>query len=423
MNNKERIIILLLAALNFTHILDFMIMMPLGNKLMPHFNISAKAFTLLVSAYTISAGISGLIAAFFVDQYDRKKVLMFGYIGFLIGTIACAVAPTYGLLMSARIIAGLFGGLIGAQVLSIVSDLIPYERRASAMGIMMAAFSVSSIVGVPLGIFVSSTINWHAPFYIVAGIGIILLPFLLKYIPKMDGHIKRPDANSNRFEPYLNIFSNKSQLLALSLTSTMMFGHFLIIPFLNPFMEFNMDFSSVTQTPLVYSVGGILTLFSTRYIGKLADRKGKYDIFKYLILLNILPIAFITNMPHIPFYLVLCVTGLWFVISSGRAIPAQAMVSNVVEPHQRGSFMSINSSIQQISVGLASFVSGLIIIKKPAPSNFIVNYDITGYLSMAVMLFCLMIAYFLNKAMANVATTAQKNSATEKVALPVEETA
>lgn len=420
MGNKERIILLLLASLNFTHILDFMIMMPLGNFLMPHFKISAQAFSLVVAAYTFSAGISGFTAAFFVDRFDRKKVLLFGYIGFLIGTLACAIAPTYGLLMAARILAGLFGGLIGAQVLSIVADLIPYERRASAMGMIMAAFSMASVFGVPFGLYLANHMSWHAPFYFVAGLGTLLIPMQVRYIPKMDGHLKAAKENKvSPLELIKGIGTDKNQLLALSLSATMMLGHFLIIPFLNPFMEFNMGFSK-TQTPMVYFVGGLLTLFSSPIIGKLSDKSGKFKMFSYMILLGIFPIAFITNMPHVPFYLVLCVTGFWFIVSSGRAIPAQAMISNVVPPQKRGSFMSFNSSIQQMFVGLASVIVGFIVVRKP--DNSIVNYNITGYLSMAVILSCLAIAYSLNKAMTQVATTAQKNSAAETTALPVEET-
>lgn len=399
MTKIERIVLILLALINFTHILDFMIMMPLGNFLMPHFNISAQAFSVVVAAYTFSAGTVGFTAAFFVDRFDRKKVLLFGYTGFLVGTLACALAPTYGLLLAARILAGGFGGLIGAQVLSIVADLIPYERRASAMGIIMAAFSMASVVGVPLALYLAGHINWHAPFVFVVSIGAVLIPLLLRYIPKMDGHLTA--ANKERPNPIAmikNIGTNRNQLLALSLTSTMMMGHFLIIPFLNPFMEFNMGFSAKTETPMVYFVGGLLTLFTSPLIGKLSDKTGKFKVFSIMLLAGLLPVVFITNMPHVPFYLVLCVTGFWFVVSSGRAIPAQAMVSNVVPPQTRGSFMSFGTSIQQIFVGLSSLFAGLIVVKNDK-TNIIENYNITGYLSIAILIGCLAIGYFLNRAM------------------------
>lgn len=397
MSSKERIVLFLLAALNFTHIMDFMIMMPLGNFLMPHFNISAQQFSMLVAVYTFSAATASISAASFVDRFDRKNVLLFAYGGFLTGTLFCAIAPSYPLLLTARIVAGLFGGLIGAQVLSIVADTIPFERRGAAMGIVMAAFSAASVFGVPFGLYLSEYFSWHAPFYFVVGLGIVLFPLLLRYIPNMTDHLK--DQSKQKLNPIIllrDIIKEKNQRLAILLTATMMMGHFLIIPFLNPFMEFNVGFTT-TQTPLIYFIGGALTLFTSPIIGRIADRIGKFRLFGIMIMLAVMPIALITNMPSIPFYYVLCITGFWFVVSMGRAIPAQAIVSEVVPPGRRGSFMNINSSIQQLGVGLASVIAGLIVVK--TPDNRIENYNITGYLSIIIILMCLIIGFRLNKAM------------------------
>ncbi|HEY1054930.1 MAG TPA: MFS transporter, partial [Emticicia sp.] len=309
MDFREKIILLLLAAINFTHILDFMIMMPLGNYLMPYFDISSQQFSMLVAAYTFSAGISGFLAAFFVDRYDRKKVLLMGYSGFLIGTLFCALSPTYFILLISRIVAGIFGGLIGAQVLSIIADLIPYQRRGAAMGIIMAAFSVASVFGVPFSLYLANIFNWHGPFFFVAGLGAILIPFLIKYLPKMDAHIKENrQAKVSPLDLLSDIGKDKNQLLALALSATIMLGHFLIIPFLNPFMEFNLGFSKV-QTPLIYMVGGILTLFSSPILGRVADKIGKHRLFIIMAMVVTLPIAVITNLAPISFYLVLSVTG------------------------------------------------------------------------------------------------------------------
>lgn len=399
MSSKERIVLLLLASINFTHILDFMIMMPLGNYLMPHFNISAQQFSMLVAAYTFSAATASLSAASFVDRFDRKKVLLFAYSGFLLGTLLCAIAPSYALLMAARIVAGLFGGLIGAQVLSIVADMIPFERRGRAMGIVMASFSAASVFGVPFGLYLSKFFSWHATFYFVAGLGVFIMPFLVKYIPNMTAH--RENKDREKTNPYIllrDIIKDKDQRLGILLSATMMMGHFLIIPFLVPFMELNVGFTNA-QTPLIYFVGGALTLFTSPIIGRLADKYGKFRMFSYMILLAVVPIALITNMPRIPFYFVLCITGFWFIVSMGRAIPAQAIVSEIVPPARRGGFMNINSSIQQLGVGLASVAAGLIVIK--TPENTIQNYDITGYISIVVILSCLLIGYRLHKALGN----------------------
>jgi Arabinose efflux permease len=395
MDTKERIILLLLTMLNFTHIMDFMILMPLGNYLMPYFNISSQQFSWLVAAYTFSAGISGFLAAFFVDRFDRKKVLLFAYAGFLIGTLCCAVSPTYEILLASRIVAGLFGGLIGAQVLSIVADLIPYERRAAAMGMIMAAFSAASVIGVPFGLYIANLFNWHAPFFFVVILGTLLTPFLIRFLPRMDKHLL--DSASPKIGPVSlvgDVFRNSSQMYALALTAFMMMGHFMIIPFINPFMEFNMGFSK-TQTPIIYMVGGALTIFTSPLIGRISDKFGKYPVYVFMILAGVPLIALITNLPQISFYYVLCITGLWFVVSTGRFIPAQAMISNVVPPERRGSFMSFNSSVQQLFVGFASIIAGLIVVKMP--DNTLEHYEVTGYISIAIILSSIVLATLLNR--------------------------
>lgn len=396
MNSKEKIVLLLLAALNFTHILDFMIMMPLGNYLMPYFNISPKQFSMLVASYTFSAGIAGFLAAFFVDNFDRKRVLLFGYIGFLLGTLCCALAPTFTFLLLARIVAGIFGGLIGAQVLAIVADLIPYERRGMAMGIIMAAFSVASVFGVPFGLYMANIFNWHGPFFFVAGFGTLLVPFLMRYLPKMDSHMKSKENRINPLVLIKEVGRDPNQLLALGFTACLMLGHFMIIPFLNPYMEFNMGFSKF-QTPMLYMAGGLATLITSPLIGRLADKVGKHKVYVIMAILSIFPIAILTNLPVMPFYMVLGIAGFWFVVSSGRTIPAQAMVSNVVPPERRGSFMSFNSSVQQIFVGLASVISGLIVVKNP--DNSIQNYEITGYLGIFITLLTLVFVFKLDTRM------------------------
>ena len=228
MKKKERIILFLLAGLNFTHILDFMIMMPLGNYLMPYFDISPRQFTFLVSAYSVSAAISGFIAAFIVDQFDRKRILIWSYIGFLLGTLACGFAPTYELLFASRILAGLFGGIIGAQVLAIIADIFSYERRGVAMGSVMSAFAVASILGVPFSLYLTNIFHedWHIPFLLVGGVGLVLVPLIMKFIPAMDGHIAEDRKRNPPIRMLKNILSSPPQILALLFSCLLMMGHF-----------------------------------------------------------------------------------------------------------------------------------------------------------------------------------------------------
>ena len=293
---KERIILILLAALNFTHILDFMIMMPLGNYLMPYFKISPQQFTFLVSVYTISAAVSGFCSAFFVDNFDRKKVLLMAYIGFLVGTVCCGLAPTFMTLLVARTVAGTFGGLIGAQVLSIISDTFAYERRGAAMGAIMSAFAIASTLGIPFALYLANHFSWHAPFLFLGILGIILVPLIFLYLPAMTNHLHSDAPKQDKIQIILDVLKNKKQYTALIFSGLIMFGHFLIIPFINPYMELNVGFSK-NITPLIYLVGGVAAFFSSNILGRLSDKYGKLNIFSVCVF-SALPLIFIRSEEH-----------------------------------------------------------------------------------------------------------------------------
>lgn len=391
MKRNTMIVLLLLAAINFTHILDFMIMMPLGNYLMPFFGITPSQFTYLVAAYTISAGASGFLAAFFVDNYDRKKVLLFGYIGFLLGTLACGLAPSYHFLLGARLLAGTFGGLIGAQVLSIVSDMFPYEQRGKAMGSVMSAFALASTFGVPFSLYLANAISWHAPFLMVVLIGAITIPLIFRFIPALNKHIVSTEAKptiKQRWEIMQNVLASRTQRMALVFSGLIMLGHFLVIPFINPFLEFNKGFSK-QQTPMIYLVGGVASFFAANYLGKLADKKGKLKVFRVCVLISLPLVVLLTSLPNMPFAAVLLLFAVWFTLSTGRGVAAQAMVSNVIPAATRGSFMSFNSSIQQLGTSLASLLAGIIVVQ--LPGGGIGRYYWVGALSVVVLTACIII--------------------------------
>jgi DHA1 family inner membrane transport protein len=396
MSKNERLIIVLLASINFTHILDFMIMMPLGNYLMPYFKLTPQQFTFLVGAYTLTAGISGFAAAFFVNRYDRKKVLLYGYTGFLLGTIACGIAPSYELLLAARVLAGLFGGLIGAQVLSIVADLIPYERRGAAMGAIMSAFAMASTFGVPFSLYLANIFSWHAPFLLVGILGIVIIPLVWKLVPAMSGHIQ--EEHGKRIDVLMSVVKNPTQRLALLFSCLIMMGHFLIIPFINPYMEFNNGYPK-SITPMIYLVGGISSFFAANILGRIADKYGKLQVFSVSVLASLFFVWLITNLPPVHFVVALAMFGIWFVLATGRGVSAQAMISNVVDPKQRGSFMSFNSSVQQLGTAAASFISGIIVVQ--GPGGKILRYEWLGYLSIVILLICFFLARRLFRKMQN----------------------
>jgi DHA1 family inner membrane transport protein len=392
LKNKEILIIALLAGINFTHIMDFMIMMPLGSYLMALFHIQPQQFSILISAYTFSAGFVGLISAFFVDNYDRKKLLLFGFLGFIIGTFACAFASSYETLLAARVLAGGFGGLIGAQVLSILGDLIPYERRGRAMGILMGAFSVASTVGVPLALALADKFYWNMPFLAIGFLALIIFVLCIIFIPNVRGHIIEKNEKLSPLIAFTSIIKDRNQQIALLFMFTLMMGHFIVIPFVAPYLELNYHFQK-REIASMYFFGGISSIIASMFVGKWADKFGKHKIFSIFALLVIVPVFLLTSIiiPNHIFLLMVC--ALFFLFVTARSIPAQAIITSVVSAQQRGGFMSINSSLQQISAGIAAYISGLIVVK--SSNNELVNYHYVGILSIFLSLACIYLSSYV----------------------------
>lgn len=389
MTSKEKLLLFLLASVNFTHIVDFMILMPLGPQLIRIFSISPQQFGFVVSSYGISAAVSGFGLAFFADKFDRKSLLLIAYVGFVAGTFACAVSPTYEFLILARIISGIFGGMMGSQVLSIVADTFDYQRRASAMGIIMTAFSVASVVGVPGGLYLANVFNWHAPFFALGGLGLVVLVLIYFFVPNINQHLESNAPKRNPFAVLTDILQTPNQLWALALSTIIMLGHFSIIPYISTALVANVGFRQ-DDIYLIYLVGGAVTIFSAPLVGKAADKRGKLPVFITFALLSLLPIWLITNLIPTPLYVVLFISALFFIFSNGRLIPTQAMVSSVVNPQQRGGFMAINSSVQLMAQAVATNIGGAIIVERE--TGYLENYDLVGYFAMLLLFLSIFVA-------------------------------
>ena len=354
---RERWLLFTLAGIQFTHILDFMIMMPLGPQFTALFGISNAQFGLLVSAYTLSAGVSGLMASTYIDRFSRKQLLLTMYPLFGLATLACGLAPDYVWLMVARVGAGLFGGVLSALAQTIVADVVPFERRGRAMSVVMTSFSVSTVAGVPLGLFLAAQLNWHAPFF-----GIALLVGLLslgawKTLPRLDAHLHHPERTSV-WRGIGQVLSEVNHLKAFGVSGLMMFAGFTVIPYITIYLQSNAGMLT-DEVPWIYLCGGLATLLSARYFGRLTDRVGKVQVFQRLALL--LPLMATTLSQGLPLWGLLLISTLLFTVMSGRMIPGMAMVSSAVEPRLRGTFMTLNSAVQSASMGLAALVGGLII--------------------------------------------------------------
>lgn len=379
-SKQEKLLLAILASIQFSSIVDFMIMMPLGPQLMRMFAIDPHQFGLLVSSYTFFAGLSGFAASFFLDKFDRKTSLLFFFVGFALGTVACGIAPTYELLLFARGLTGVFGGVLGSLVLSIVSDSISYERRGSAMGVIMTSFSMASVLGVPFSLFLANQFSWHAPFIFLGITSLFLCVVIWFKVPNMRLHLEAGQVK----EPLLNTLSriakNKNQRRALYFMSSVMFGHFAIIPFLSPSLVANAGLTEA-QLPLMYMIGGACTIFSSPFIGRLADRFGKHKVFLWGAIITLLPYWVITHLDNSPVWWILAICAFFFVSSGGRMIPATALVSGTAKPQNRGSFMSIVSCVQQLSSAASSYIAGLIVTT--SSTGHLDNYAVVGYIAIA----------------------------------------
>lgn len=387
---KERWYVIILAAIQIVHILDFVIMMPLGPRFMRVFNITPVEFSTLVSAYTFSAGIVGFFGALYADHFDRKKFLIFNFTGFIVGTYMCAIAPNFAALLTARIIAGAFGGILNASVLSLVADLIPFQRRGAAMGVVMSAFSISSVVGVPIGLYIAQAFDWHGTFYFICLIALIfwMLAFFMLPSVKIRQEPKTFKANLLNFK---SIIFQKDYLQSFLFTSVLGFGIFAIVPFISPYMVRNVGLRE-DQLPLIYLIGGTFTVISARIIGKLCDQVGSYRVFKTVAIIAIFPILGLTYLPSgAPLWIALTMTTAFTMMGSGRFIPAMTLVSAVVKPQERGTFMSLENASRQISSGAASQIAGFIIGSTAAGA--LTNYHIVGIIGMITSIIAIYIAF------------------------------
>lgn len=388
---NEKLVLLLMAAIQFTTNLDFLIILPLGPQYMRVMHITPAQFNVIVAAYAIAAGISGIAAGFFLDRFDRKTALLSLFLGFGVGTLLCALAPGYRSLVAARAIAGAFGGVTGAVILAIVGDVIPEFRRGAAMGMVMSAFSVASIFGVPLGLVLASTFSWHVPFYAIAGICLPILAAVFRFVPALRGHLEhgRDQHPAARMTAVLLEPSHQMAFLFMAFITC---AGFTIFPTLATYMVYNVGLTE-KQLPLIYLTGGLCTLFSMNWIGRWADRAGKLRVFTLMSLSAAVPILALTNLPRVPLLVALATSTLLMICMSGRFVPAMAMMTATVESRYRGGFMSVNSSVQQFSCGVAAWAVGGIIGQ--GPNQEITHYPIAGLISLACVLSCIWLARFL----------------------------
>ena len=388
----EVFIIAILTFLQFTIILDFMVLSPLGVILLKELNITTSQFGMVVSAYAFSAGASGLLAAGFADKFDRKKLLMFFYTGFVIGTLLCGIASSYEFLLIARIVTGIFGGVIGSIAFAIVTDLFRMEVRGRVMGFLQMAFAGSQVLGVPIGFYMANKIDWHAPFIMIVIVSVIVGVFIVIYMKPIDEHLKIP----NKANPLMHLFktiSNSNYLKGFAATVLLATGGFMLMPFASAYSVNNLGIEQDSLTTL-YVITGVCSMAAGPIIGKLSDSIGKFTMFLIGTLLTIAIVLVYCHLGVTPFWIVVLVSVVMFVGVSSRMISSSALFSAVPEPKDRGAYMGVNSSIMQISGGIATFIAGLIVIQ--SPGGRLERYDVLGYVVSGSMVITIIMMYILH---------------------------
>lgn len=366
---------------------------PLGAQLLQELNITTAQFGMVVSAYALSAGISGLIAAGFADKFDRKRMLLVFYVGFFLGTLFCGLAPGYHYLLVARVITGIFGGVISSISMAIVTDIFPMEVRGRVMGIAQMAFAASQVLGLPIGLVLANHFGWHAPFLMIAGICALVgigIAFGMKPIRE---HIHL-NLGRNPFHHLLATVSHRQYLNGFAATTLMSTGGFMLMPFGSAFAIHNMGLT-LGDLPVLYTATGVCSIFFGPLIGKLSDRVGRYAVFFWGSILTIVMVLVYTNQGITPLWIVIALNVLLFAGISSRMISSQAMMSGVPDPRDRGAFMSINSSVQYGAGAISSAVAGLIVVQ--TGNGFIEHYDTLGLVVTVACILTMIAMFYVNR--------------------------
>lgn len=389
----QKFVVAVLAFLQFTVVLDFMILSPLGAILLKELHITTKQFGAVVSAYAFSASAAGILAAGFADKFDRKRLLLFFYSGFVLGTFLCGIAPTYHFLFVARMVTGLFGGVIGSISFAIIADLFPFELRGRVMGFVMTAFSASQVLGIPLGLYLSNHWGWHAPFLMIVGVSAAVGVLIALRLKPINEHLKTP-SDRNALRHLLKTLAEPRYFWAFAATMLLAVGGFMLMPFGSTFAVENLGIP-LPRLPAIYIATGVASFIAGPVIGRLSDAIGKYPMFCIGSSAGMALVVYYCSLGVTPIGIVILLNIVLFISITARMVSAQALSSAVPDPSDRGAFMSINSSLQQLAGGVASSVAGFIVVQ--TAKGPLENYGELGMVVAGAMLITIILMFKVNR--------------------------
>jgi len=390
----QRFVVALLALLQFTVVLDFMVLSPLSDVLMKSMDISTRQFGWVVSAYAFSAGISGILAAGFADKFDRKKLLLFFYIGFIGGTAFCAMSGNYVMLLSARIVTGLFGGVIGAISMAIIADLFAVQQRGRVMGIVQMGFAVSQVLGIPAGLFFANNWGWHSSFWMIVILAILVALSIIWLLKPVTAHLSI-QRNKSPFLHFWHTLQSRRYRTGFAATALLSVGGFMMMPFASVFLVNNIQIHH-DDLPIIFLCTGIASIVIMPVVGRLSDKVNKFSLFVAGSALAMAMVLIYTNLVPVPLWAIILLNMVMFVGIMSRMVPAMSLVTSIPAMSDRGAFMSINSSLQQMAGGIAAIVAGAIVVQ-PAKEAALLHYPLLGLVVVGAMLVCAIFVYRVSK--------------------------
>jgi predicted MFS family arabinose efflux permease len=374
-------VIALLALTQFTVILDFMVISPLGAFLMKALTLKPSQFGLVVSVYAFSAGTAGLLTAGFADKFDRKKLLLFFYCGFIVGTLFCGLAQTYYVLLAARLITGLFGGVIGSISMAIATDLFPLEQRGRVMGFLQMGFAGSQVLGIPISLYLAHIWGWQSPFWLVVALAVIVALLIISKMRPVNMHLSI-QRDKTPLQHLWHTIRKRNYRIGFTATALLSIGGFMMMPFGSAFAVNNLQVPA-ERLSILFFVAGIASFITMPLIGKLSDRVDKYKLFVAASIYMAIIVIIYTNLGPRPLWFVIMFNIIMMTGIFGRIVPATVLVSAIPEMQDRGAFMSINSSLQQIAGGIAASVGGIIVMQKTSTSP-LEHYNTLGLVVVSI---------------------------------------
>lgn len=390
LSSYQVMVIVILALTQFSVVLDFMVMSPLGDMLMKSMSLSTEQFGLVVSSYAFSAGISGLLTAGFADKFDRKKLLLFFYIGFIIGTLLCGLSTSYVMLVGARIFTGIFGGVIGSISMAIVADIFTIKQRGRVMGFLQMGFGASQVLGIPISLYLANAWGWQSPFFMIVALALVIWLFAFIKMKPVAEHLKIPN-EKDALKHLWHTVKQRNYRIGFLATAFLAIGGFMMMPWGSAFAINNLKITS-EQLPVLFMISGIASLVIMPLIGKLSDKIDKFKLFAIASGWMIVMVIIYTHLTPVPFWIVIAMNIFFMMGIMSRMVPAMALASALPEMKDRGAFMSINSSLQQMAGGFAAIVGGMIVVQKDQFSP-LEHYDTLGWVIVGVTLVCIFLLF------------------------------